>query len=228
MAAPVARGNKASSSTCPGCPLGGDHVLRPSERDHDPSRGRRDRACLDGDGAPRAICTADGKPLLSWRVALLPYLEEGNLYREFPLDEPWDSEHNLKLLEQMPAVYADPSAPAEQAARGLTTVQVMSGEGTAFVAPADAMGFDGISDGTSKTIAIVEALPENAVPWTKPDDIEFNPDLPLAGVGNPRRTGGLFAAGFFDGSIRMITPDVAPELFGALVTPAGGEQVGLD
>lgn len=128
----------------------------------------------------------------------------------------------------MPAVYADPSAPAEQAARGLTTVQVMSGEGTAFVAPADALGFDGISDGASNTIAIVEALPENAVPWTEPDDIEFNPDLPLAGVGNPRRAGGLFAAGFFDGSIRMITPDVTPELFGALVTPAGDEQVGLD
>ncbi|MFM8414623.1 MAG: DUF1559 domain-containing protein, partial [Planctomycetota bacterium] len=175
----------------------------------------------------QAICDADGKPLLSWRVALLPYLEEGGLYEQFRLDEPWDSEHNLELVGRMPAVYADPSAP-DLAARGLTTIQVLTGKGMAFAAPDEPIDFSAISDGTSRTLAIVEATPDNAVPWTKPDDVEFDPDEPLAGVGNPHRAGGLFAAGFFDGSVRMLTPDLDPDVFRALATPAGGEPVGLD
>ncbi len=52
-----------------------------------------------------AIYSKDGKPLLSWRVAILPFIEEGNLYNQFKLDEPWDSEHNLKLLDKMPKTY---------------------------------------------------------------------------------------------------------------------------
>ena len=55
---------------------------------------------------PAAICNKKGKPLLSWRVAILPQLGYQNLYEQFKLDEPWDSEHNKKLLEKMPKVYA--------------------------------------------------------------------------------------------------------------------------
>jgi hypothetical protein len=175
----------------------------------------------------QAICDGEGKPLLSWRVALLPYLGEDKLYEQFRLDEPWDSEHNRKLVDRMPPIYSDPSAP-DLAARGLTTIQVLSGEGTAFAAPDEPLGFGDISDGASRTLAIVEAMADNAVPWTKPDDVEFDPDEPLAGVGNPRRPGGLFAAGFFDGHVEMLTPDVDPDVFKALATPAGGERVGLD
>ena len=57
----------------------------------------------DGQSFPMgAICDASGKPLLSWRVAILPGLEQGNLYKQFRLDEPWDSPHNLTLLPLMP------------------------------------------------------------------------------------------------------------------------------
>jgi hypothetical protein len=175
----------------------------------------------------QAICDADGKPLLSWRVALLPYLEHGELSKQFRLDEPWDSEHNLKLLERMPAVYGDPSAP-EQAARGLTTIQVLTGKGTPFAAANEAIGVAQITDGMSKTVAIVEVSPDRAVPWTKPDDLDFDPDEPLAGVGNPRRPGGLFAAGFFDGHIEMLTPDIDADEFRGLVTPGGGETRSYD
>jgi hypothetical protein len=175
----------------------------------------------------QAICDADGKPLLSWRVAVLPFLEEGGLYEQFRLDEPWDSEHNLKLVERMPAVYGDPAAPY-LAARGLTTVQVFTGKDTLFPVPDRNPQMATISDGLSRTLAIVEAMPDKAVPWTKPDDIEFNPEEPLAGVGNPRRQAGLFVAAMLDGSVRVLTPDIDPELFKALVTPNGGEPVGLD
>ncbi len=173
----------------------------------------------------QAICDEEGKPLLSWRVALLPYLEEGNLYAEFRLDEPWDSEHNKKLIARMPAVYADPSAPPERAAAGLTTIQVISGEKTAFVKPGEGPRFGAITDGTSNTLAVVEAVPDRAVPWTKPDDIPFDPKRPLAGVGNPQRPGGVFIVGMFDGSVRTLTPNLDPDVFKRLVTPDGGEVV---
>ena len=175
----------------------------------------------------QAVCDKQGKPLLSWRVMLLPYVEDGDLYEQFRLDEPWDSEHNLKLVERMPAVYSDPAAP-DQAARGLTTVQVLTGKDTPFPVPDRNPRLATISDGLSRTLAIVEAMPDQAVPWTKPDDIEFDPEEPLAGVGNPRRQAGLFVAAMLDGSVRMLTPDIDPELFQALVTPNGGEPVGLD
>ena len=174
---------------------------------------------------PQAICDDDGKPLLSWRVAILPYLDEEGLHNQFRLDEPWDSDHNLKLVEQMPAVYADPTAPAEQAARGLTTVQVMTGPNTPFAVPAKGLQFRAIRDGTSKTVAIVEAMPDKAVPWTKPQDLSFDPDRPLAGVGNPWRAGKGFLIGFFDGSVRLIDPEIDRATFKALVTPAGDEPV---
>ena len=61
-----------------------------------------------------AIADKDGRPLLSWRVAILPYLECSSLYSKFHLDEPWDSPSNLALLESMPLVYACPSDKARK------------------------------------------------------------------------------------------------------------------
>jgi len=173
----------------------------------------------------QAICDAAGRPLLSWRVAILPYLGEEALYRQFHLDEPWDSEHNRPLLARMPAVFADAGDdPAERRA-GLTTLQVVTGEGTPFPDPRTGISFKDIADGMSKTLAIVEVSPDRAVPWTKPADHPFNPEQPLDGLGTPRRPDGLFLAAFFDGSVQAIMPDVDQGTFRALVTPAGGEPV---
>jgi len=68
---------------------------------------------------PAAICDAKGRPLLSWRVALLPFIAQGELYRQFKLDEPWDSPHNIKLLDQMPATYDSPPWAISKAAPSL-------------------------------------------------------------------------------------------------------------
>ncbi len=174
----------------------------------------------------QAICDAEGRPLLSWRVALLPFIEENELYEQFRLDEPWDSEHNRKLIALMPMVYADPADTPERIREGLTTLQVFTGPNTAFTESGRAVRMEDIRDGLSKTIAIVEALPEQAVPWTKPDDLAFDSGRPLDGVGNPRRPGGLFAVGFFDGYVEMLSPqEIDAETFKALVTPGGGEVI---
>src|SRR5260370_37344826 len=78
---------------------------------------------------PSAICDKNGKPLLSWRVAILPYIEQDNLYRQFNLDEPWDSENNKKLIPLMPRTYASPLAPTEE---GKTYYKVFGGGGANF------------------------------------------------------------------------------------------------
>jgi RNA polymerase sigma factor (sigma-70 family) len=76
---------------------------------------------------PADVRDKDGKPLLSWRVLILPYLEQDNLYQQFHLDEPWDSEHNLKLLRQMPAVYRVGFDPKDSTH---TYCQAFAGPGT--------------------------------------------------------------------------------------------------
>src|SRR5262249_18903195 len=71
-----------------------------------------------------------GKPLLSWRVQLLPYLEQTNLYNQFKLDEPWDSPHNKKLIAKMPPIYR--SAFSRKGAEGKTVYLAPVGKDTAF------------------------------------------------------------------------------------------------
>ena len=80
-----------------------------------------------------AIRSKDGKPLLSWRVALLPMMEHEKLYDQFHLDEPWDSEHNKKLIDKMPAMYRSPKSRLK--APGMTNYVVPVGPGTVFEGP---------------------------------------------------------------------------------------------
>ncbi len=174
---------------------------------------------------PQAICDKQGNPLLSWRVAILPYLGEEELYEAFHLDEPWDSEHNRELIGRMPQVFVSPLATADETQNGLTNLQVLAGPGTPFTKPATGIRPADVRDGMSNTLAVVEAVSDAAVPWTKPADILFDPDEPLSGVGNPRRNGNVFVAGFLDGSVRTFAPTIDPVVFKALVTPAGGEPV---
>src|SRR5262249_36650838 len=128
---------------------------------------------------------ADQSGGLSWRVHILPYLGERTLYNQFKLDEPWDSPNNSKLLPLMPKVYALPRDPRTQP--GYTSYQVCVSDPqarpqSAFSRTRPGRSFAQISDGTSNTIMVVEAA--TAVPWTKPDDIPFDPNNPLPALGN--------------------------------------------
>jgi hypothetical protein len=165
-----------------------------------------------------AICDRDGKPLLSWRVAILPYLEQPELYNQFHLDEPWDSDHNKRLLEKMPQIFTSPGQDGGKP--GMTRYVVPTGKETVFATPDEAMQFN-FADGTSKTIIVVEAEPGKAVPWTKPDDLAIDLEKPHAGL-KDSRPGGFWAA-FGDGAVHLIPADVAADVLAALFTPAGGE-----
>ncbi|HEX6984651.1 MAG TPA: DUF1559 domain-containing protein [Planctomycetaceae bacterium] len=173
-----------------------------------------------GSFPPSAGYAAD-TPLLSWRVYLLPYLGEQELYEQFLLDEPWDSEHNRKLIEKMPAVY---TAPGVDLPPGHTVFLAPVGEGFAFDGMAGTM-FQDITDGTSNTVLLVEAPAEKAVPWTRPEDLPIDREKPLAGLARGRDSFGVLLG---DGSVHRISTKIDPQVFLHLLTRAGGEVVDWD
>jgi hypothetical protein len=150
---------------------------------------------------------ADGKHHLSWRVHILPYVDAMNgiaLYKEFRLEEPWDSPHNKPLIAKMPDVYASQGVPKP----GHTAFLAPVGDKTIF-GQSKSVKFQDITDGTVNTIAVVEVAPDRAVPWTAPDDFAFEPKNPLNGV--RRGSDGKWLCAFADGSVRLIPSDIAAQ-----------------
>jgi hypothetical protein len=170
---------------------------------------------------PHAVYSKDGKPLLSWRVLLLPYIEQDTLFKQFRLDEPWDSPHNLQLLPKMPKIYApfDGSSPP---APHTTFYQVFFGKGAAFEGSKGLRLAEDFPDGTSNTVLIIEA--GEAVPWTKPEDLPYSPDEPLPRLGGLFR--GTIRAALADGSIRQINRETSESTLRAAITRNGGDDLG--
>ncbi len=167
----------------------------------------------------RATYAKDGTPLLSWRVQLLPFLEQGELYKKFHLDEPWNSEHNRKLIDQMPPLYRSASAkPSSSHASYL----VPAGKGSIFEGR-DGTEFRSITDGTSNTILAIEVNDETSVIWTKPDDFTYNVEKPLLGLGSAHPGG--FQVVLADGSVHFISAAVDSELFLRMLMMADGQRV---
>lgn len=167
----------------------------------------------------RANADANGKPLLSWRVHILPYLDQEALYKEFHLDEPWDSEHNQKLVAKMPAVYRQPNGDAKTFK---TNYLVPVAKGTIFETLKPSK-LNSIIDGTSNTIMVVEASLDRSVDWTKPDDLEIDLTAPFKGLLGLRPNG--FYAAFADGSVQFLQEKLGAESLRGLLTKAGGEVV---
>jgi hypothetical protein len=173
---------------------------------------------------PAVVYGKDGKPLHSWRVLLLPYVDQENLYKQFKLDEPWDSPHNIKLLPQMPGVYAVPSGKASFLPAYHTVCHVFVGPGTAFQGKKGLKIPDDFPDGTSNTFLIVEA--GEPVPWTKPQDLRYAPGCPLPDLRGIFRDG--FRARLADASGRFIKNDMSETTLRALITRNGGETLAAD
>ncbi|MEM8945133.1 MAG: DUF1559 domain-containing protein [Planctomycetota bacterium] len=168
---------------------------------------------------PANIYDDDGNALLSWRVQLLPYLEQQALYDRFRLDESWDSEHNQPWSEVVLEVFSTPGGPTD----GRTCYLALAGEETLFPGNEE-LTFRDVTDGTSNTIMFVEASPDQAVSWSKPQDLEFDSTRPMRGIaGNPR---GRFGMAMSDGSCRTVSIPFEEETMQRLATRAGGEVVG--
>jgi hypothetical protein len=166
-----------------------------------------------------AIRDKSGKPLLSWRVAVLPYLDEMDLYRQFRLDEPWDSENNKKLIPRMPPLFTCPGGKAQP---GTTSYLAVTGPGAIFESGA-ARKIAEITDGTSNTILLVEADDSQAVTWTKPDDYNYDSANPMKGLVGHHPGG--FLALTCDGAAHFVAETLDPALLIALFTRSGGEPI---
>ena len=113
-----------------------------------------------------------GRPLLSWRVTILPFMEENALYREFRMNEPWYSPHNRTLLGKMPAAFACRLNKARKGWAEMSTYQVIIGPQTIFTGgPAGVRRAD-VTDGTANTILVLET--NDLAPWTAPHDVAFS------------------------------------------------------
>jgi hypothetical protein len=177
---------------------------------------------------PAGYADRTGKPGLSWRVALLPFLEDAALFRQFKLDEPWDSENNKRLIGQMPALYA----PSQRTGtNGYTFYRGFTGANT-WLPPQQQPGRPGqallgvklqlIPDGTSNTILVAEAY--DPVIWTKPDELEFAP-------GKLPQLGGVYAGGFYvgmgDGTVKFVRKGIDPKILASAIDIRDGGVVHL-
>ena len=181
---------------------------------------------------PAAIREEYGSPLLSWRVAVLPYVEGDDLYRAMHLDESWESPHNLSLLAQCPSLYK--SVGEQPPDPNMTFYRVFTGPGTAF--ERDGLKLSDMFDGTSNVIGIIEA--GEAVPWTKPEELEYAPDKPLPPLGGIFRSSTWldrqrdkwdgFQAAMMDGSVQRFPRGFDEAKLRALIVRNSGLDKKLD
>ena len=177
---------------------------------------------------PLYTVDANGKPLHSWRVLILPFIEQTALYEEImanSFNEPWDSEKNKKFHDRIPPVFRCPSNPNA----GCSYV-VIAGEGFVPASRANVRSggsFSRITDGTSNTLALVEV--KEGFCWMDPT-ADITLDELVKGINAGRvgsyHSGGINAA-LFDGSVRFISNAIDKRLLRALGTIAGGEMVGF-
>jgi hypothetical protein len=171
---------------------------------------------------PAEFISSGGAALLSWRVAILPFLgpQAAALYSQFDLTKPWDDPANLPLLPQMPDVYRSPLDPA-----GTTVTRYVGGSGLNTMFPgANGVNLNSVIDGPSNTIFVGETEGTN-IPWTEPIDIPIGASPTLGGSGFSSIIAGGVPFVFVDGSVHILPDNIDSAILLALFTRNGSEQV---
>lgn len=168
---------------------------------------------------PRATANKEGKLLLSWRVMILPFLEQQALYEQFHLDEPWDSPHNLRLAETIPAPYL---VSGPELKPGETRIRLPQIEGSLWAGDGPPLKFQDVTDGTSNTLAVAIAPPSAAVPWTKPEPWELDAANLIESFFGERA---LMPVALLDGSAHVLERTISAKTLREVLTHQGGEVV---
>ena len=159
---------------------------------------------------------ADGQSKLSWRVHLLPLLGEAELHAKFKLDEDWDSEHNLELLEEIPEIFQSVEGSSQSSFLGF------GGEGMSM-----ASGMlhkpDDLKDDADLTIMLMDVGDRLAVPWTQPIDLLSLEVEKLAEIADD--TSGKIQVITVSGKKRTLQKRLSLEQLQAMLSIAGGEEV---
>jgi prepilin-type processing-associated H-X9-DG protein len=177
---------------------------------------------------PAYITDENGKPMHSWRVLILPFIEQKALYDRYDFDEPWDGPNNSKLAKEMPPIFACPSDIANPGI--LTDYVALVGPETMWQ-PDHGTTFKEIKDGSTQTIAVIEATGAG-INWMEPRDLPFSAVSkginPKQGVGISSHHPGAVIALFADGHTQTIQERLSIKLLNALCTKSGGEAIDGD
>jgi prepilin-type processing-associated H-X9-DG protein len=181
---------------------------------------------------PAYIPDKSGKPMHSWRVLILPFVGEEDLYKEYRFDEPWDGLHNKLLANRMPKTYQCPL----DGKVGTTTCYAMLVGPPAVSSGSKSCSLKGIKDGASNTFMVVEAV-NAGINWMEPRDLDAEKmtyqvfcgeDVAKGKNDISSRHNGAANVVLCDGSVRSIAVDTDPKVVKAMTTIDGGEAVHLD
>lgn len=166
---------------------------------------------------PRATANAEGQMLLSWRVMILPFIEQFAFYNQLHLDEPWDSEHNIRFAETIPVTYvvSGPALPP-----GHTRIRLPQIEGSLWAGDGPPRKFQDVTDGLSNTIGAAIAPPSAAVAWSKPEPWQLDESNLLESFFGDQQSTIVM---LLDGSVRTLPRTIGAETLRAMLTHQGGE-----
>ncbi len=173
---------------------------------------------------PAVVTDADGKPLYSGRVLLLPYIEgeQNPIWLQFDKLQAWDSPANLPLTQNAPTVFMDPSSPRRHP--GQTDYLFVTGKGTGMeqLPKGGGLSMSALTDGTSNTLFMVE-VKDSGINWAEPRDLDISQPMSLPAGSHPNINLGIF----FDGHTQAIPKNTPPEQIRAMATRSGGERINI-
>jgi prepilin-type processing-associated H-X9-DG protein len=173
---------------------------------------------------PAFIANENARPIHSWRVLILPFLDRQDLYDQYRFDEPWDGPHNSTLASEVVKEFTCPSDNS-RGATPMTNYVAVVGPGTAWPGEKPAK-IDDFADGTANTLLVVEVA-NSGIHWIEPRDVQFSTMVPAiyskSGLGISSAHKGGATAVFADGHVWFLSEKLPSETLKAILTRAGGE-----